>query len=233
MMANSTGPKLNLFGWLRKHHIGKLADQAREYLSNNFADPEKEGKTQYSRDDVYSSEHQSTTLYSVQADDSEPHVQFQRWDIDEPDIDQKDNYNSSAIQQTIRAISDSTPSSGILKKLDANTNMTFVEKLLEHISKRHMRDSDVYKAAQIDRRLFSKIVSDREYKPAKDTCVAFAFALRLSLPEAEDLLSRAGYTLSHSSKRDVVIEYFFKERIYDLNDVNGVLYQLEQKVIGR
>ena len=91
-----------------------------------------------------------------------------------------------------------------------------------------MKDADVYKAAQVDRRLFSKIVSDREYKPAKDTCVAFAFALKLTLPEAEDLLSRAGYTLSHSSKRDVVIEYFFKEHIYNLNDVNGVLYQLQQ-----
>ena len=96
-----------------------------------------------------------------------------------------------------------------------------------------MRDVDVYKAAQVDRRLFSKIVSDREYKPAKDTCVAFALALRLTLGEAEDLLSRAGYTLSHSSKRDVVIEYFFKEHIYDLNDINDILYQLEQKVIGR
>ena len=144
-----------------------------------------------------------------------------------------DNYDGDKIRRTIQSISVSTPASRILKELDKNTNITFVDKLLDHISRRHLKDSAVYKAAQIDRRLFSKIVSDREYKPAKDTCVAFALALKLTLPEAEDLLSRAGYTLSHSSKRDVVIEYFFKEHIYNLNYVNGILHQLQQKLIGR
>ena len=96
-----------------------------------------------------------------------------------------------------------------------------------------MRDSDVYKAANIDRRLFSKIASDRTYKPSKDTCIALALALRLSIDDANDILSRAGYTLSHSSKRDVVIEYFFRERVYDLNDMNEVLYRLGQKPLGR
>jgi hypothetical protein len=130
-------------------------------------------------------------------------------------------------------MSSSAPASRILNELDANKNMTFVEKMLEHIDKRHLLDSDVYKTAQVDRRLFSKIISDRDYKPSKDTCVAFALALKLPLSEAEDLLSRAGYTLSHSNKRDLVIEFFFKERIYNLNELNSVLYRLDQKLIGR
>ena len=96
-----------------------------------------------------------------------------------------------------------------------------------------MRDSEVYKTAQIDRRLFSKIMSNREYKPAKDTVIALALALKLSLEETNDLLSRAGYILSHSNKKDVIIEYFLRERIYKLNDINEVLFNLDQKIIGR
>lgn len=96
-----------------------------------------------------------------------------------------------------------------------------------------MRDAEVYKAAQLDRRLFSKIMSDKDYKPAKDTAIAIAIALQLSLEEATDLLSRAGYTFSHSNKKDIIIEYFFRERIYKLDDINEVLFNLGQKIIGR
>ena len=77
------------------------------------------------------------------------------------------------------------------------------------------------------------MVSNRDYKPSKDTAIALAFALRLSLDEANDLLSRAGYTFSHSNKRDIIIEYFFREGIFNLMDVNEVLYRLDQKIIGR
>lgn len=110
---------------------------------------------------------------------------------------------------------------------------TFVDLLLRYIDEKGVRDSKVYKAANIDKRLFSKMVSNRYYKPSKDTAVALMLALELSLEQANDMLSRAGYTLSHSSKRDVIIEYFFKERIYNLVYVNEVLYKLGQKVIGR
>ena len=120
-----------------------------------------------------------------------------------------------------------------LKAIDENTDISFVDKMLELIDEKHLKDSNVYKAAQIDRRLFSKIVSDRTYKPAKDTCIALCLALKLTLQETNDLLSRAGYILSHSSKRDVILEYFFRERIYNLNDVNDVLTRLKQKYLGR
>ncbi len=235
-----------MFEGLRRRHIEKLADQAREYLENHYVKSIIERSA-----DSHGAEGPSKPQHSMQENDSGGHVQFQSRDdgiyfsfSEEDDIPSSmreddypaygagDNYDSSTIQRTMRNLSSSTPASRILKELGENTNMTFVDKMLEHISKRHIRDTDVYKAAQIDRRLFSKIVSNREYKPAKDTCVAFAFALKLTLSEAEDLLSRAGYTLSHSSKRDVVIEYFFKEHIYNLDDINEVLYQLEQKIIG-
>ena len=163
------------------------------------------------------------------------HVQFQRWDNDDSGHVQQrtDLYDSDPVGNLLRSMSPSTPVSEVIKALDHYRNMTFVEKMLDYIDKRQLRESTVYKAAQVDRRLFSKIISDREYKPSKDTCVAFALALKLTLSEAEDLLSRAGYTLSHSNKRDVLIEFFFREKIYDLGNVNEVLYHLDQKLIGR
>ena len=130
-------------------------------------------------------------------------------------------YNSANISATL------------LKDLDKTINQTFVDALILYINQKGMRDSEVYKTAQIDRRLFSKIMSNREYKPAKDTVIALALALKLSLEETNDLLSRAGYILSHSNKKDVIIEYFLRERIYKLNDINEVLFNLDQKIIGR
>jgi hypothetical protein len=76
-------------------------------------------------------------------------------------------------------------------------------------------------------------MSDRQYKPSKDTAIAIALALRLTLSEATDMLSRAGYTFSHSNKKDIIVEYFFREQIYKLDDINEVLYNLGQKIIGR
>ncbi len=85
----------------------------------------------------------------------------------------------------------------------------------------------------MDRRLFSKIAGDRYYRPAKDTVLALALALECSLEEANSLLESAGYLLSRSSKRDMMLEYLFKEKIYDLTTVNILLNQLKQKPIGR
>ena len=110
---------------------------------------------------------------------------------------------------------------------------TFTETMLEHIKKKGYRDPEVYKAARIDRRLFSKIVSDTWYSPSKDTVTAIVMGLKLSIEEAEDLYSRAGFALSHSVKRDVVIEYFILKRVYDLTVINEVLYKLGERTIGR
>lgn len=112
-------------------------------------------------------------------------------------------------------------------------NSTFVDKLLFYIDQKGMREPEVYKAAQIDRRLFSKIISNKDYRPSKDTALALAFALNLSLVETNDFLERAGYTLSHSIKRDIILEYFICEKIYNLNKINAFLYYANEKIIGR
>ena len=77
------------------------------------------------------------------------------------------------------------------------------------------------------------MLCNRDYQPSKDTVLALVFALKLNLTEAKDLLERAGYTLSHSIKRDIILEYFIKEGIYNLNNINAFLYNMNEKVIGR
>ena len=76
-------------------------------------------------------------------------------------------------------------------------------------------------------------MSDMHYKPSKDTALALSFALELSINQTNDLLSRAGYSLSHSDKRDIIIEFFFREKIYNITEINCVLENLGQKIIGR
>lgn len=117
--------------------------------------------------------------------------------------------------------------------LDQVENHTFANKLSDYIAQKGMRDPEVYKAANMDRRLFSKIMTDYGYQPSKDSVLALAFALKLTLDEANELLEGAGYTLSHSIRRDVVIEYFFLSKFYQLTDINIVLDQLGLKMIGR
>ena len=110
---------------------------------------------------------------------------------------------------------------------------TFVDQLSEYIDASSQSNAEIYKAAGIDRRLFSKIQADREYKPSKDTCVSLALALKLEEERAKDLLAKAGYALSRSSKRDLIIEFFFRVRQYDIDTINAVLDKLGEKTLGK
>ena len=109
---------------------------------------------------------------------------------------------------------------------------TFQEKLLSTIDAKGMTDAQVYTKANLDRRLFSKIRCNKNYKPSKSTVLALAIALNLNLDETTDLLQRAGLALSPSSKADLIVKYCILNRIYDILDVNAILYEYDQQLLG-
>ena len=109
---------------------------------------------------------------------------------------------------------------------------TFQELLLKTIDKKGLKDSDVYKKAGIDRRHFSKIRGNREYHPKKPTALALCLAMRLNLDETTDLIERAGYALSPGSRADLIVRYCIENEIFDLFEVNGLLFHYDQPLLG-
>lgn len=212
-----------MFDIFRKKRIVRYTEGANGYVTRTYAPeppPKKEPSVKYSLrkadPDIKYSE-RGDVRYSISDTDDIP--------------TQGDKFRKDAVERLFALYSLNNAS--LNKQLDSTLNLTFTDMLTRYINMKGWRDSKVYKAAQIDRRLFSKIMSDREYKPAKDTALALAIALELTLQQTSDLLDRAGYTLSHSNKRDVIIEYFIREGVHNLADINEVLYKLDQKIIGR
>ncbi len=107
-------------------------------------------------------------------------------------------------------------------------NDTFSQTIFYHIDNKNLNEVDVYTNAHIDRRLFSKIRSNNNFKPSKKTAIALCFGLKLNLDESLDLLEKAGYTLSHSSKADLIVEYFLMKEEYDLTILNQVLVEYDE-----
>ena len=109
---------------------------------------------------------------------------------------------------------------------------TFSEALLRLIDAKGKTDPEVYKKANIDRKLFSKIRNNLQYQPSKTTALAFAIALELNLDETRDFIGRAGFAISHSSKLDIIVEYFIKRGEYDIFLINDTLFSFNQPLLG-
>ena len=192
----------------------KLVTDIRQFIDDRYVD-EHEDKLEIRRRRAVYSKSRDALDYAVD-------------DFEVPSIRGEICANAVMEAPVASASKPNRPLWDYIKEIDES----FSEMLLRKIAEKGMKDSECYKKANIDRKLFSKIKNDKLYKPSKPTAIAFAIALELSLAETEELLKKAGFALSHSSKFDIIIEYFIRKGNYDIFDINDALFEFDQPLLG-
>ena len=217
--------KMSIFRFFKEIKLNNSIKQVQRYIDNVVSDPSMVAF------------HDKKVAELLEEKQSILKKRFQK-EQEESDVlySQRDNYDPDKFESLMRDLNYNNSFNN--NQLNVGTsfedvvNATFSERVFQHIENKGKSDVEVYTSANLDRKLFSKIRT-KNYQPSKDTAIALALALQLTLEDSLDLLSRAGFTLSHSNKRDLIIEFFIKQHKYDLNELNLVLYRFNEKTIGR
>lgn len=152
--------------------------------------------------------------------------------IDEEDVFlQEERANAMGMRNRRRKMESFELSYSVARDFDI-TEDTWQEALFNYIDERGLKDSEVYKKANIDRKHFSKIRSNSKYHPSKPTAVAFSIALNLDIDETIDFLGKAGYQLSHAIRFDVIIRHYIQQKNYDIYLINNTLFDFDQELLG-
>ena len=140
--------------------------------------------------------------------------------------------SSSVREEMLPCSSASAPKFFSLEEMLKQTDAGFTETLLKRIDESGRKDSEIYKRANLSKQHFSKIRNNPDYKPNKSTAIALALALELDLEQTKDLIGRAGYALTNSSKFDLIIRYFIEQKNYNVVQINMALYEFDQSLLG-
>lgn len=218
--------QVNLVVFDRKSFVlsGKLFQGVDEFIDENYVKEKKSSEYSRKSDESYERNAQNRRFRDM------PEEEAYRY-LEEELIERN---AAPDLEAAYDEISIPKPSiiSGSLDDVMLGVGETFQQRLLRLIDERGLKDVEVYKNANIDRKLFSKIRCNDDYKPKKKTAVALALSLQLNLEETKDLLARAEIALSPSNKFDLIIEYYISNEVYDLYTINMALFKHNQQILG-
>ena len=139
---------------------------------------------------------------------------------------------SAVLRESLPCASTAAPKAASLEEMLKQADAGFTETLLKLIDESGKKDSEIYKKANLSKQHFSKIRNNPNYKPTKSTAIALALALELDLNATKDLIGRAGYALTNSSKFDLIIRYFIEQGNYNVVEINLALFEFDQPLLG-